>query len=387
MNATADFVIVGGGVHGASLAFHLASTGAGSVILLEQHTLASGPTGRSGAMIRPLFTERAYIELVTAATVMFEEWDVIVGGDAGYRQPGFVRIVSEWTDDQLGADLKLFEKLGVRHDRISQSDLSQYVPLGTFHDGELGLFLPDGGFADPVWTTRTLARAAEQAGATIMEGVAVTGVSVTNGRIQAVETSAGRIASPVVVNCAGAWSRDLARMVGVELPIEDHRTPTAILYAPEGYPDGAPIQSDVRNKVYMRSMGANLLRVAHFGWHPDLANPDDFDETVSQEQLRTLRGASHQRAPSMRFTPVFGGFSAIYDMTPDGHPIVGLVDGPDGFWCNCGWSGNGFASAPAVGRSLAQLITQQPPDIDLSFFAWPRRDDITVRPDIQHVHQ
>ena len=160
MNATADFVIVGGGVHGASLAFHLASTGAGSVILLEQHTLASGPTGRSGAMIRPLFTERAYIELVTAATVMFEEWDVIVGGDAGYRQPGFVRIVSEWTDDQLGADLKLFEKLGVRHDRISQSDLSQYVPLGTFHDGELGLFLPDGGFADPVWTTRTLARAA-----------------------------------------------------------------------------------------------------------------------------------------------------------------------------------------------------------------------------------
>ena len=220
-----------------------------------------------------------------------------------------------------------------------------------------------------------------------MEGVAVTGVSVTNGRIQAVDTSAGWIASPVVVNCAGAWSRDLAHMVGVELPIEDHRTPTAILYAPEGYPEGAPIQSDVRNKVYMRSMGANLLRVAHFGWHPDLANPDDFDETVSQEQLRTLRGASHQRAPSMRFTPFFGGFSAIYDMTPDGHPIVGLVDGPDGFWCNCGWSGNGFASAPAVGRSLAQLITQQPPDIDLSFFAWPRRDDITVRPDIQHVHQ
>ena len=384
---TADFVIVGGGVQGASLAFHLAQTGAGSVTLLEQHTLASGPTGRSGAMIRPLFTEREYLESVVAATEIFNDWDTIVGGDAGYRQPGFMRIVSEWTVEQLGVDLDILDHLGVQHERISHDDLDRHVPLGEFHDGELGLFLPSGGFADPVRTTRTLARASERAGVTIMEGTAVTGVIVANGRIQGVETSAGRIASPIVVNCAGAWSRDLALMAGIKLPIEDHRTPTAILYAPEGYPEGAPIQSDVRHKVYMRSLGSNLLRVAHFGWHRDLVDPDDFDETVSQEQLETLRDASQQRTPSMRFTPVFGGFSAIYDMTPDGHPIIGHVEGPDGFWCNCGWSGNGFASAPAIGRSLAQLITQETPDIGLEFFGWPRLGGLNIRPDMQHIHR
>ncbi len=387
MRSAADFVIVGGGVHGASLAFHLAQMGAGSVMLLEKHSLASGPTGRSGAMIRPLFTEPVYIRLVLAATEMFRDWSTVVGGDAGYRRPGFLRIAADWSLEQIGAEFDLLDRMGVRYERVAYDDLSQYAPTATFHAGERGLFLPDGGLADPVRTTRALARAAERLGAEVVEGVAVTGLAIANGRIAGVETTQGRVATGVVVNCAGAWSRGLAALAGVDLPIEDHRTPTAILYAPQGFPPDAPIQSDAGNKVYMRALSPELLRVAHFGWRPDPADPDDFDETVGRDQLENLRQALRCRFPTMGHTPFFGGFSAIYDMTPDGHPIIGLAGGPDGFWCNCGWSGNGFASAPAVGRPLAQMIVGETPEIDLGAFAWPRDAQAHVRPDITHIHR
>ena len=387
MKSTADIVIIGAGVHGAGLALHLARAGAGSIAVLEKKHVAAGPTAKSGAMIRPLFSDAVYIQLVMEATTMFEQWGDRVGGDAGFVQKGFFRITDSLDLDRLGGDLGLMRRMGVPFELVPRDQFSTYAPTSEFRDAETGILLPKAGFADPISTTRSLAAAAARMGVDVVEGVGVTGIETHGGRVQAVATDAGRIATGLVVNCAGSWCDRIAAMVGVSLPIAIHRTPTALYHKPPRITEEGPIFSDGVNQVYLRAAGDSYVRAAHFGWSPDPADPDDYDETISRPQHDRLRALVDRRCAAMRSTPSAGGFSAIYDMTPDAHPIVGPVGEVDGFWCNCGWSGNGFASGPVVGRHLATQIIGGKSDIDLSAFAWPRPADATPRPDVEWIYR
>lgn len=385
--STADIVIVGAGLHGASLAYHLAKAGAGRIVVLEKRHVAAGPTAKSGAMIRPLFSDSIYIRLVLEATAMFEQWDQIVDGDAGFVQNGFLRITEGYDRATLGADLELMTSLGAQFELVSSADLAALAPACTIGESESGVLLTKGGFADAIKTTESLVATATRLGVTFLEDSQVTGIEVAGGKVQAVVTAAGRIDTGLVVNCAGAWGDRVAAMVGVSLPIEIHRVPTALYRKPESLRVPGPIISDGINQIYLRNAGEAYLRVARFGWTADRVDPDTYDETLSREQHDDVRRSVEKRVPAMRRTPSVGGFSAIYDMTPDGHPIVGRVGDADGFWCDCGWSGNGFASAPAVGRHIAAAITGGTSEIDLSVFAWPRRSDATARPDVGWVRR
>ena len=372
----ADIVIIGGGVHGASLAFHLARQRAGKVVLLEKHHLASGPTAKSGTLIRPLFVVRAYIQLVLEATEMFENWEEEVGSSPGFVQNGFLRISRSLEPALLGGDLELMKGLGAPFEVLKRGDLSECAYSSKYREEEVGLFFPRGGFADPVLTTLSLARAAEGLGAEVCEGVSVTGFRVEQGRIEAVETNRGPINTRMVVNCAGAWGHRVASLAGLELPIEVHRQPTCLFDRPEELRVGAPILSDGVNRVYMREIGGRLMRSAPFGWLVDPTDPDAYDETIDREQIPLIRKALENRTPTMSRAACYGGFSAVYDMTPDGHPIIGDFPEVEGFWCNCGWSGNGFAGAPALGRHLANLILEGSSKVDLSRFRWPRPEGV-----------
>lgn len=134
------------------------------------------------------------------------------------------------------------------------------------------------------------------------------------------------------------------------------------------------------HKVYLRAMGDAVYRAAHFAHEGKSVDADDFDVSVSTSQMSSLRGGLDPRYDGLRRAPYLGGFTTLYDMTPDGHPIVGPLAEVEGFWCDCGWSGNGFAPAPSGGRSLAQMIMGHDPDIDLSYFQWPRRAEVNRRP-------
>lgn len=379
MNSTADIVIIGAGVHGASLAFHLAQAGAGKIVLLEKKNIAGGPTAKSGAMIRPLFKDAVYIQLIQDATAMFENWDDCVGGDPGFVQRGFLRITRKLDDQTLVGDLDLMKKLAVPYEIISTDDLLQYTPTGKFVGDEVGLLLPRGGYADPVLTTMSLARAAKRHGVQIMEGVSVVGIEVKQGHICAVETDAGRINTRLVVNCAGAWYDRLAAMAGVQLPIEVRRVSTCLFRRPESMMVEGPILSDGVNRIMLRSVDQTLFRSGLFGSTPDPVDPDSYDESIQSEKIGSFRDALQKRYDGLKQATSFGGFSAVYDMTPDRHPIVGPIGQVEGFWCDCGWSGNGFAGAPAVGRCLAAQIMGEDSDIDLSMFCWPRSSSVKVR--------
>ncbi|MBK8856861.1 MAG: FAD-binding oxidoreductase [Opitutaceae bacterium] len=381
MNQTADVVVIGAGVHGASTAFHLAKAGAGRVVVVDKSGVASGPTAKSGAMMRPIFTEAPYIQLVMEATEMMERWDEVVGGDAGFVERGFLRFTPNFSEADLGGNLDLMKQLGVQFEILDVDALRARVPDAEFRGDEQGLWLPRAGYADPVLTTRTLMRAAERLGVKVHEGVQVTGLRASGARIEAVETGQGVIHTRTVVNCAGPWSARLAAGIGVHLPIETHSGGTALFQRPEALPVGSPIFSDGINQVYFREVGDHILRAAHFGWTNHPVDPDDYDETITAAKLQTLRGDLKKRFRSMQRGIFAGGFAAIYDMTPDAHPIIGNIGGVGGFWCNCGWSGNGFASAAAVGGHLAARMAGRSSAVDLKMFGWPRPPETRTRPD------
>lgn len=387
MSETADVVVIGAGVQGASTAYHLAKTGAGRVVLVDKSAVGSGPTAKSGAMIRPIFAEAPYIQLVTQATEMMENWNDRVSGDAGWVKCGFLRFTRMFDEHELGGDLDLMKRLGVKFEVLGVDTLRSLVPDAEFRGDEQGLWLAQAGYADPVLTTRTLARAAARHSATILEGVQVTSIAAPGSRIASVQTDQGVIHTRTVVNCAGPWSARLAAGIGVTLPIEAHRVGTSMFQRPESIPAGGPILSDGINQVYLREVSDTVLRAAHFGWTNQPVNPDDYDETISRRQLNTLRDDLKKRYRSMQRGIFAGGLSAIYDMTPDAHPIIGQIGGVDGFWCNCGWSGNGFASAAAVGGHLTARIAGKTSDVDLAMFDWPRPAQSKPRADSNWIRR
>jgi sarcosine oxidase subunit beta len=380
-NLTADVVVIGAGVHGATTAFHLAKAGAGRVVVVDKSGVASGPTAKSGALMRPIFAEAPYIQLVMQATEMMEHWDDVVGGDPGFVGRGFLRFTRNFSEADLGGNLELMKLLGVKFDILNTEELRARVPDAEFRGDEQGLWIPRAGYADPVRTTRTLARAAVRLGVQIFEGVQVTAIHASGGRVEGVQTDKGLIQTRTVVNCAGPWSARLAAGIGVSLPIETHRGGTSLFQRPESIPVGSPIFSDGVNQVYFREVSDHVLRAAHFGWTNHPVDPDNYDETVTPAQLKSVRDDLKNRFRSIERSVYAGGFSAIYDMTPDAHPIIGNIGGVGGFWCNCGWSGNGFASAAAVGGHIAARIAGRSTDVDLGMFAWPRPPETKMRPD------
>ncbi len=379
MTNTADIVIIGGGVHGASLAFHLAREKAGKIVLLEKKHMAAGPTAKSSAMIRPLFNELVYVQLVSESTKLFEQWGDYVGGSAGFVQNGFLRITDSLENDALAGDLDLAKSQGVNFKIIPNDELKNYAPNAQFGEKEIAVLFPEGGYADPYLTTLSLAAAAKRLGAEIIEGVSVTGIKVSEGRIEAIQTDAGEISTRTVINCAGAWSDRIAAYAGIQLPIEVHRIPVCLLRRPLEMNIENPVYSDGTHGVYLRKADENIFRSGLFGSEKDPVDPDTYDETLSEDQLPVFRKPLDQRFAVMRKTYFTGGFSAVYDMSPDGHPIIGKIPEVDGFWCDCGWSGNGFASSPAIGRCLATDIIGGKSDIDISYFSWPRSQEVTDR--------
>ena len=226
MNPTADIVIIGGGIHGCSLAFHLAAASVGRVVLLEKKHIAAGPTAQSGAMIRALFNTKVYVDLVVASTRMFEQWDEIVGGDAGFVQQGFLRITDSLDAGVIGGDLELTRQAGEPVEILTSGQLAQLVPTGQFADGEFGILFPTGGYADAYKTTVELAEAAKRRGAHLHEGIEVTGIRIDHGQVSAVDTDAGAIATRLVVNCA-------------DLPVsparfDDHHRPDLVGWRQQG---------------------------------------------------------------------------------------------------------------------------------------------------------
>ncbi len=355
MIETADVVVVGAGVQGASLAFHLARRGA-SVVVVERETVAAGATGRSSGFVRMHYDLESEMRLAWLSFPYFRSWAEQVGsGDPGFVRTGFLHAMPEALAGQMRANIAVEQGLGVPVQAVDPAEIARLVP-GAVTDGlAVGAYEPESGYADPSGTAAGFLAAARRLGTRLVQGSRVRSIAVEGGAVSGVDTDRGRIAAPVVAVAVGAWAADLARTAGVELPVQPWRHETAYFGLPAGHGPDFPIVIDEVNGVYFRPEGGDLMLVGLEGRNEVGGSPDRSLDTAAPATIEDMVRRLCTRVPWMTegtFRTAHGGQDGI---TPDQRPILGRA-GPDGLFVACGFSGTGFKTAPAIGACLAELI-------------------------------
>lgn len=368
MTESADAAIVGGGVVGCALAYQLARRGVG-VVLFEREELGSQSTGRCAGGVRQQFSGEVNVRLQQVAVRLLKNFHEETGGHADFRQIGYLFLLTR--PEQIAdwrAMLGMWHRLGLEEARwVSAEDAQDLVPMLNVEDVLGGTFCPSDGLASPADVTAGYAAAARRLGARLKEGVSVTGIEVCGSRVCAVRTTAGEVVTPLVFNCAGAWSAEIGRMAGVEVPVKPYRRH---IFVTDEFPDitrTTPMTVDFATSFYFHPEGDGVLMGMS-----DRGEPSTFSTDVNWDLLeRTVQVASH-RAPALEGASIRSAWAGLYETTPDHQGILGPVRSVEGFWCACGFSGHGFMQAPAAGLVVSQLLLDGESEVDVGAFSHDR---------------
>jgi sarcosine oxidase subunit beta len=353
--ATADIVIVGGGVHGASLAYHLARKKAGRVVLIEKKFIASGPTGRSTALVRGFYGMDFFTRTGTAAVAVFQNWsEVIGGGDPGFRPVGLLVLAGPDEAPHLRVNALHARTLGARIELLSPEEAKALVPRMTTDDVGLVSYEPGSGYADPSSTATALADRARELGATMAHYTEVEAILTAGSRVTGVRTGAGSVSAPVVVNCAGLWAARLLAPLGVEVSVKPTRHQMCFFRRPPGF-TSHPAIIDRPQLTYLRPEHGDLM-IHGLSIYEEVVDPDDYDEGVDREEIVRNAQLIARRFPVMENGLAMGGYAGLYDVTPDKQPVLGPVPGYAGLFADFGWSGHGFKHSPVIGDILSDVI-------------------------------
>ena len=362
MALTADVVIIGGGVTGTSIAFHLAARGVRDVIVVDKSFVASGATGKSSACVRQHYSTAETCRMIRYSLDVFQRFEALTGGHAcGFRRTGYLLGVDERMREPMEASVALQRSEGIETRLVSLSEMREIEPRLWTEDLVAGCYEPDSGYCNPAETAQGFARAARARGARILEETEVLSVLTDGSRVTGVHTTRGEILAPRVVNAAGLWGARIGAMTGVEVPITVCRHKINIVTWPEAARRPHPMVYDFVSNIYTRpELGEHILvggldaEESH-----DLADPDRYKEGVSlDESTEALARVSH-RFPVLTEGRIARGYAGCFDVTPDWHPVMDRV-GPEGSYMAVGFSGHGFKLSPAVGDMMAALITEGP---------------------------
>jgi sarcosine oxidase subunit beta len=370
MQQTADAIIIGAGVMGTSTAFQLVQRGVKRVVVLEKQSVAAGSSGKSSALVRMHYTFLPEARLALTSLQWFEEWQDRVGGSCGFTKTGFFRLVDPDKTHLLRQNVERLQSVGINTELISGADLQAMDPDTAVHDVEVAAYEPDSGYADGYSTANAFMEAARRGGATLRQGVTVTGFIVQGDTIQGVETSAGDISAPLVISTAGPWSGPLLRRIGVDLPLVPSRHQIMILERPPELPASRTYIAP--GSLYFRPDSAGLTLVG-YGPGEDHVDPDAYRDAV--DEVHQIDGAARmaQRVPAMQRAGMRRGYAGCYTVTPDGKLIIDQAPGIHGLYIGAGFSGTGFKISPAVGIALAELATQgRTTSVDVSPFSATR---------------
>lgn len=359
--STADVVVIGGGIMGASIAWQLALRNTGRVLLIERNILAAGASGRTGALLRQHYTNLPEASLAARSLAVFRHWNETVGGDCGFQQTGLIVTVPTHGDftanvDRMRRTVTLLQSIGVAIDLVDVATLRDLEPGARFDDISHATFEPRSGYVDAIAATRSMAEAARRGGAELLEGVQVDAILSDQSRVTGVRTSLGDIATGRVVIANGPWAPPLAGTAGVELPISALRVQIAIFQTPATRP--SPLRTYVDNVagIFSRPWGPGRTMVGVGGGDQhDPIEPDRCEPRNDASFIEAAREAMTRRFPGFEAASYLHGHAGMYDMTPDAHPILGPA-GPDGLFIAAGFSGAGFKKGPAVGEAMADVL-------------------------------
>ena len=375
MTETADILIVGGGVMGASIAYYLAQQRSGRVVLLEREALASGTTGRSGAIVRQHYSNDFTIRMAKESLIVFQHFAEQVGGDCGFMTTGMIVTANEHAAAALQANVQMQQEQGVDTRLLRASEIREVAPEFSDVGVALACYEPATGVADPMATTSCFAQRARDYGANIREGVTVTHILKQQERITGVRTVEGDVLAPVVVLAANVWSKRLAQPLGITLPITPTRHPMVALRRPNDFGGRQGLHAvalDLTRNIYLRPDVGGVTLVGSTEDVLTASDPDNYAQGLSEQEIAHFRAAAGECLPALTRAVPRGGWAGIYDDTPDYHPILDRLSPYEGLYCAVGFSGHGFKLSPTIGQWMTELIlTGNKPD-DMKHFAFDR---------------
>jgi sarcosine oxidase subunit beta len=371
MNPSYDAIVIGAGVMGASIAFHLAERGL-KVAILERKVTASGATGHSSGLVRMHYDLAAESELTFKSyQLYFSNWKERVGGECGFQQTGFLQIARREHEDKLRGNVSNQQKIGINTSVIAADEVRQLFPDLVTEHFDFAAYEPDSGYADATLTTNSFIEAAKRFGATLIQNCEVTAIQTVGGKVTGVRTDKGDFDAPVLVNAAGAWAKHVGRLAGIEIPLETWTHDVAFLYRPPSLGRIPACIDDVIN-CYYRPEGSTLILAA--GEDESLRGeaPDAEDQTPTPTFLEKLIDAMIQRIPKIEESGLHSIHVGRDGITPDQRAIYSAT-GLDGLYLACGLSGTGFKTSPAAGASLVELILDgAPKTVDITPFRFER---------------
>ena len=375
MSDTADVVIIGGGVIGCSIAYHLVQRGVCNVVVLEKNFLASGATGKSSACVRQHYSTPETCRMVLQSLRFFETFAERTGGrTASFVRVGYLLGVDDRLRKPMEASVALQQSAGIDSRVISPDEIREIEPRVRVDDFVAGCYEPEAGYADPSQTTQGFAGVARERGARIIEQTEVLGIATNAGRVTGVRTSRGEIETPIVINAAGIWGDRVGRMVGVEIPITVCRHKINFFTRPPEAASPHPLVYDFVKNIYTRPETGGLTLVGPLDADEinDRVDPDRYNEGVTFDETADAMERAAHRFPVMEGGAVAKGYAGCFDVTPDWHPV--LDQSPvAGFYLAVGFSGHGFKLSPAVGDMVARLVVDgKNPGDDVNAFRLSR---------------
>ncbi len=369
----ADVVIVGGGIVGSSIAYHLAEAGCTNVLVLEREThQGKGSTGKSMGGVRAQFATPVNIQMSLYSIPFYASFDERLGHPAGYKPQGYLFLAtSERHLQYLRTNQEKQKALGLKTARmVSADEIRSMFPQLRADDIVGGSFCSNDGFVDPYSAMMGFMSRAAESGARLWRNAEVTAIHADGHGVTGVETTRGPVATRTVVNAAGPWAAQVAKLAGVELPVEPLRRMLAPTEPFDQFPHSAPMIIDMSNGFHFRPESLGFL----LAWNDPEETPGfktDFEPGFIEKVL--TRAAA--RVPCFENLAVNPkrAWAGLYEMTPDHHPILGPVAEAPGFFLANGFSGHGVMHAPATGKILSDLILYKKCDlVDTSLLALDR---------------
>lgn len=359
-----DIVIIGAGVIGTSIAYHLAKQGCRNVAVLEKNYVGSGSTEKCAGGIRQQFSTEINVKLSQESVKFFEHFEEETGHAADFRQHGYLMLAgSEGELETFRRNVDLQRKLGLEVQLIPPEEAAELVPGLNVEDILGATFCPTDGYADPYSVVSGFASAARRLGVKIHEETEVTGIELIGDKVKRVFTTGGKFEAPVIVNAAGPYAGVVGRMVGLDIPVcpsRRHLFITEPLFHHPKPPDGfnrsdLPMVVDFHSGFWFRREGPSLIF--------SMRNPNEsqgFATSVDWDFFAdVLAPVASQRLPRLGETGIMKGQAGLHSDTPDYMAILGETPAITGLYLACGFSGHGFMHSPAVGRLIADLILKR----------------------------
>ena len=352
VSKTADVVIIGGGVMGASTAYHLALRGQKNILLLEKDEFfGQEATGRCAGGVRYQFSTEINVRLSILSLPMLERFKEETGQEINFRKCGYLFVLTQSEDVKtFRHSLELQQGLGVGTEWLTADEVRRRLPLMRFEDALAGSYNPQDGLVDPNSVVMGYVGAAQRLGVQCLNNVEVTGIQVEAGKVVGVDTNQGKVSTPVVVNAAGPWAGQIGQLAGVEVPIVPLRRQIMTTTPLPEVPQDFPFVLDFAQSLYFHREGDGILT--------GMSNNDEkagFDQTVDDDFEMVNLEAAIARMPCLEKASMLSHWAGLYEVTPDAHPIYGKTP-VDGFFIVAGFSGHGFMHGPISGKLMTECI-------------------------------